>query len=70
MLPGAAFLPAIPASSRENLRFFQVKAGYETAASSLPDGAGLVWGVGWKSLQSILSNLAWNKQGQSAGRPD
>lgn len=50
MLPGAVFLSAIPASSRENLRFFQVKAGYETAAISLPEGAGLVWGVGWKSL--------------------
>lgn len=40
MLPGAVFLSAIPASSRENLRFFQVRVGCESAAISPPEGPG------------------------------
>lgn len=44
--PGAVLVSAMPASSKENLRFFWKKACCEIAATSLLEGAELILSVG------------------------
>lgn len=58
MLPGDVLVSAVPALSRENLRFFQDKLGCETVAPLLPEGAELVWTVGGRFYRVFSVNKA------------